>query len=41
LSDGALRSREGFRLENMVQQFDDAVRAILARTKVVSPQLSA
>jgi glycosyltransferase involved in cell wall biosynthesis len=41
LSDGALRSREGFRLENMVQQFDDAVRAILARTKVVSQQLSA
>jgi glycosyltransferase involved in cell wall biosynthesis len=41
LSDGALRSREGFRLENMVQQFDDAVRAILARTKVVSQQLLA
>ena len=41
LSDGALRSREGFRLENMVQQFDDAVRAILVRTKVVSQQLLA
>jgi glycosyltransferase involved in cell wall biosynthesis len=28
LSDGALRSREGLRLEHMVQQFDDAVKAI-------------
>jgi glycosyltransferase involved in cell wall biosynthesis len=32
LSDGALRSREGLRLENMAQQFDDAVKTIFART---------
>jgi len=32
LSDGALRSREGLRLEHMVQQFDDAVKTIIART---------
>jgi glycosyltransferase involved in cell wall biosynthesis len=32
LSDGALRSREGLRLEHMVQKFDDGVKAIIART---------
>jgi glycosyltransferase involved in cell wall biosynthesis len=32
LSDGALRSREGLRLEHMVQQFDDAVKTVMART---------
>ena len=41
LSDGALRSRDGLRLEHMVQQFDDAVKAIFARTGAVSPRLSA
>lgn len=38
LSDGALRSRDGLRLEHMVQQFDDAVKSIIARTGAVYPQ---
>lgn len=36
LSDGALRTRDGLRLENMAQQFDDAVKTVFARTGVVS-----
>ncbi|MGA7521118.1 MAG: glycosyltransferase family 4 protein [Acidobacteriaceae bacterium] len=32
LSDGALRSRDGLRMESMAQQFDEAVRFVLARS---------
>jgi glycosyltransferase involved in cell wall biosynthesis len=41
LSQGALRSRDGLRLEHMVQQFDDGVRAVLARTNGIALRLSA
>jgi glycosyltransferase involved in cell wall biosynthesis len=40
LGDGALRSREGLRLESMVQQFAEAVKTTLARTVGMYPQLS-
>ncbi|MFZ0739693.1 MAG: glycosyltransferase family 4 protein [Candidatus Acidiferrales bacterium] len=40
LSDGALQSRDGLRLEYMVQQFDDAVNTIVDRTGELSLQLS-
>ena len=40
LSDGALQSRDGLRLEHMVQQFDDAVNTIVDRTGELSLELS-
>jgi glycosyltransferase involved in cell wall biosynthesis len=41
LSEGALLSRDGLRIEHMVQRFDDGVKATVARTSGLSLPLSA